>query len=401
MKPKLPRFMLWTDKTSMEEFLREPINKRLYYFYLDLNNIRCQIGPDNSALKLFNEIYYQLTRVEYEDNLNFKLDDYTQKIEDNIGKEYSILFVYKMFFAFLILRENNSNVARLFQSYVYYKYNRTWDERTNTALGSIIKEEKKYFVELRPHTCPIDSLEGEVPQWDEITNNFDPSSIKEMLNLWSSKEEKVSVLHMIEDEFKKIIRRPVAIKDGILHSILRVNQFFSNMYSELGGSDCASAMIAGQKKAKPTQVDVGHNPVEKENDEDKLPSITEMAAACEKTQEELLWWGNASWSVTYRIYCILGYKGRKESFINEVSGWPFKKPFKYICNRHSLSRPLRSGKISGPLEKWAASGALTREVKLGERLMEILSVNNKKCSIKWKKSRILPHKLHNCRINCL
>lgn len=235
MKPKLPRFMLWTDKTSMEEFLREPINKRLYYFYLDLNNIRCQIGPDQSMLRLYNEIYYQLTKIEYENNLDFKLDDYTQKIEDNIGKDYSILFVYKMFFAFLLLRENNSNVARLFQSYVYYRYNRTWDERTNSALGSIIKEEKKYFVELRPHTCPIDSLEGEVLQWDEITNNFDPSSIKEVLNFWSSKEEKITVLHLIEDEFKKIIRRPVSIKDGILHSILRADQFFSNMYSELGG----------------------------------------------------------------------------------------------------------------------------------------------------------------------
>ena len=125
MKPRLPRFMLWTDKTSMEEFLCEPINKRLYYFYLDLNNIRCQIGPDQSALRLYNEIYYLLTKVEYEDNLNFKLDDYTQEIEDNIGKEYSILFVYKMFFAFLQLKENNSNVARLCKDYVEDRYNRT------------------------------------------------------------------------------------------------------------------------------------------------------------------------------------------------------------------------------------------------------------------------------------
>ena len=362
--------MLWTDKTSMEEFLCEPINKRLYYFYLDLNNIRCQIGPDQSALRLYNEIYYLLTKVEYEDNLNFKLDDYTQEIEDNIGKEYSILFVYKMFFAFLQLKENNSNVARLFQDYVYYRYNRTWDERTNNALGSIIKEEKKYMVDLKPHPCPAKSLESEVPQWDEITNNFNPSSIKEVLNLWSSKEEKILVLHLIEDAYKRISRRPVKI-ENIMNFIRVGGNFFSDLYSELGVKEW-SAMNAERKRVHLTQINVEPNLVEEGREEDELPSIAEMAAACEKTKEEALWWGNASWSVTYRIYCILGYKGSQQSFINEVQGWPFKKPFDYKCNRHALSRPLRSGKISGPLEKWAASGALTREVKLGERLMDIL-----------------------------
>lgn len=235
MKPKLPRFMLWTDKTSMEEFLREPINEKLYGFYLELRGERWHFGPDNSAVLLFNEIYYQLTKVEYEHDLDLNMDDYTQEIEANIGKVHSIIIIYEMFFAFLLLRENNSNVARHFQNVVFLRYNSTWNKRTNCALGAIIKEEKKYLVDLKPYPCPVKSLESEVLQWDVITNNFNPSSIREVLNLWSSKEEKITVLHLIEDEFKRIIRRPVAIKDGNLHSILRADQFFSNMHSELGG----------------------------------------------------------------------------------------------------------------------------------------------------------------------
>lgn len=246
MKPRLPRFMLWTDKTSMEEFLCEPINKRLYYFYLDLNNIRYQIGPDLNALKLFNEIYYQLTKVEYENNLDFKLDDYIQEIEDNIGKEYSILFVFKMFFAFLLLRENNSNVVGLFQKYVYFRYNRTWDERTNRALGSIIKEDKKYSVEIRPNPCRVKELEVEGLQWDQITNNFNLSSIKEVLDLWPSKEEKIIVLHLIEDAYKRISRRPVKI-ENIMNFIRISGNFFSDLYSELGGKDKSAAY---EKKVK-------------------------------------------------------------------------------------------------------------------------------------------------------
>ena len=233
MIPNLPRQLLWTDKASMEEFLHEPINERLYYFYLDLKNIRCQFRPDNSALLLFNEIYYQLTKVEYEHDIDLKLDDYTQEIGANTGKEYSIVFVYEMFFAFLLLRENNSNVAKSFQSRIFHTYNSTWNERTNIALGSIIKEEKKYLVELKPHPCPVDSLESEGIQWDEITNNFNPTSIKEVLNLWSSKEEKITVLHLIEDAYKRISRRP--IKMEIIMNYIRAVDFFSKMFSELGG----------------------------------------------------------------------------------------------------------------------------------------------------------------------
>ena len=108
------------------------------------------------------------------------------------------------------------------------------------------------------------------------------------------------------------------------------------------------------------------------DDKREPPSAEKMATACIKTNGEGLWWGNASWSVAFRIYCILGYEGNEESFIEEVKGWPFRKPFKYVCNRNSLDRPLRRGRINGPLEKWAAEGASKREVKLGERLMKIL-----------------------------
>ena len=365
--------MLWTDKTSIEEFLCKPINKRLYKFYLELKNIPPQIGIDDidqSVLSLYNEIYYQLTKIEYEDSQNYKPEKYTQEIEDNLGIEYSELFGYKMFYAFLLLRANISEVARPLQNYIFCSYNRTWDERTISALNSIIEEGKKYLAELKPYPCSAKSLESKV-LWDDVTKKFDPSSIKEVLNLWPSNEEKITVLHFIEDEFKETIRNPKTIKEGISPSIVIDEQFFSNMYSELEGK-VGAAVNEEQKGFQPTQENVEPNTVEEGKEIDELPSVEKMVDACERTKEESLWWGNASWSVTYRIYCILGYQGSKESFIKKVSGWPFKKPFKYTCNRDSLSKPLRSGKISGPLEKWAADGALIRQVNLGERLMEIL-----------------------------
>ena len=104
-----------------------------------------------------------------------------------------------------------------------------------------------------------------------------------------------------------------------------------------------------------------------------LPSMAEMAMACEKTREESLWWGHSSWSVVFRIYEILGFKGTMHSFIEEVKKWPLKKPFPYHCDKDAVGKPLRRCKILGPIEKWAADGAQSREVKLGERLLELLS----------------------------
>lgn len=238
MKTKLPRVMLWTDKSSMEEFLCEPINKSLYGLYLELRDERWHIGPDESAVLLFNEIYYQLTKLEYEYNFdyNFNFDDYTQEIEANrAGKEHGVIFVFKMFFAFLLLRQNNTSVAKAFQRSIYYHYHRTWDVRTNCAFGAIIQEEEKYPVELSPAPCHAKDLEIEVPQWDVITDHFNPSSIREVLNLWSSKEEKITVLHLLEGAYKQISRRPVKIENAM--NYIRASAYFSNLYSELGGKE--------------------------------------------------------------------------------------------------------------------------------------------------------------------
>ena len=108
------------------------------------------------------------------------------------------------------------------------------------------------------------------------------------------------------------------------------------------------------------------------SDPHRLPTATEMVAACEKTREEGLWWGHASWSVVFRIYVIRGFKGSERGFIDEVGKWTFKKPFPYVCDKDSVGKPLRRGKILGPLEKWASDGASAREVRLGERMMLLL-----------------------------
>lgn len=110
-----------------------------------------------------------------------------------------------------------------------------------------------------------------------------------------------------------------------------------------------------------------------EEPEEEPPTAYEMVEACVQTRNECLWWGDASWSIVYRVYCIKGFKGTVTNFVDEVMKWPMPKNFPYNCNKDSVRKPLQRVKITGPIENWSSEGAQSREIKLGERLLEILN----------------------------
>lgn len=133
----------------------------------------------------------------------------------------------------------------------------------------------------------------------------------------------------------------------------------------------------GQMGVQPhTQVDVEQSPEEEDNDEEPLTDA-DMAAACEQTLAEGLWWADASWGTAYQIFLQKGYNGGIDQFVRDVKNWPFKKGFKKKCNKYSVGNPARKGKITWPFDKWRDYGVSERQIKLGERLLEILKDKGK------------------------
>ena len=125
-----------------------------------------------------------------------------------------------------------------------------------------------------------------------------------------------------------------------------------------------------------TEVDVEQSPEEEDNDEEPLTDA-DMAAACEQTLAEGLWWADASWGTAYQIFLQKGYNGGIDQFVRDVKNWPFKKGFKKKCNKYSVGNPARKGKITWPFDKWRDYGVSERQIKLGERLLEILKDKGK------------------------
>ena len=111
--------------------------------------------------------------------------------------------------------------------------------------------------------------------------------------------------------------------------------------------------------------------------EEEPPSPSDMAAACEQTLEEGLWWGDASWGTAYQIFLQKGYDGGIDQFVRDVENWPFEKLFVKKCNKYSVGNPARKGTITWSFEKWRENGAAERQIKLGKRLLEILKGKGK------------------------
>ena len=105
----------------------------------------------------------------------------------------------------------------------------------------------------------------------------------------------------------------------------------------------------------------------------EISPLEAMVWAVEKTVNDGHWWGNISWSVVYRIYQMKGYQGSVSQFVRDVSQWPFTMPIRYDCNDDAVSKPIRTGKMSRSLDKWAEDGASSQFIILGKELMKALA----------------------------
>lgn len=179
MKPKLPRALLWTDKTSMDDFLKEPVNEKLYEYYLYIKLSTLNEDGLKRPLKLFNEIYYQLTRLEYENDFEFDIERYIQDIKANIGSLHSSIFVLRIMYAFLAIRENNPRISIFFLKILSDKIFLSYSHKSIIYIPTRFLK-NRYVVDLAPKPCNIKDLDGELLRWDEITINFNSSSIKEV-----------------------------------------------------------------------------------------------------------------------------------------------------------------------------------------------------------------------------
>ena len=190
--------MLWTDYNTIDRFYKiEPLNTQ---FHEVLKTI--QISPfeeKKDDTQLFNEVYYQMTRMAYERAKPSDLQKYVIDIRGNIGLSYGVELVMTMLYFMMSLVDKNS---RLFNSFLlitikeWYKKSSYW-KPFNNLYKSLSKGKKKLGYTFAPNPVPVSELAKGYIAWQELTLNYDGATVLEIINLWENQDEKETLANMI------------------------------------------------------------------------------------------------------------------------------------------------------------------------------------------------------------
>lgn len=198
MKPILPRPLLWTEIKTMDEFLSGDL--LTYMLYDIFKNIDGTIVfPHISAVSLFNELYYQLTRYNYEKPTEEDYLRYYNDIRTNLGYASHTSLVLTMMYHYCRLKDMHFQES---QSPFMKAIRRNQVRRECWPFFTRASSTVFYWPKIVPYPqkpCPVapNDLEKRGLEWEKITNQYDLESVKEVLNLWKSAEDKKAVADMI------------------------------------------------------------------------------------------------------------------------------------------------------------------------------------------------------------
>ena len=192
MKPKLPRELLWTDITSMDEFLNEPVNREMYEMFLKIKQRTLLLkSSEYAVIKIFNEVYYQCTRIAYEQDPDIRLESYITDIKSNMGTYNHARVVYGLIFFLFSHRSNNTLIevkycSAFFMHFCLYG---------GVGIKGIFKSESdkpenKFYIDLSPRPNATSQLDEILINWKDVTNNYNKKSIEDICNLYPDLAEK-------------------------------------------------------------------------------------------------------------------------------------------------------------------------------------------------------------------
>lgn len=225
MIPLLPREFLWKDFQSMDEFFRlDPINEDFFEVFVKLREEPFAVQADE--VKVFNEVYYQVTRIVYEHPLPNELQRYMNDIKANLGWNYSAELVMSMSYFLIALIERNERPINRF-------FTKTINERFFVCLywkpfkhrfETLKKERKSLEYQFPPCPYEADWFKDKYIQWKTITRSYDIGAIANIVNLWKEHDDKRTIAKMIENSIvtsNYFIGKDVKLVQPILDMLAR------------------------------------------------------------------------------------------------------------------------------------------------------------------------------------
>lgn len=198
MIKNLPRQILWSEIKTIDRFYKiEPLNKQFHGVLKGIDT--SQFGVKKDDTKVFDEVYYQITRIAYERALPADISRYIEDIRGNIGLSYGVELVMTMMYFLMSLADKSS---RQFNSFLLItikeKYsNCPYWKPFSVLYEKLSKGKRRLKYDFKPHPVPVSELADKYVHWQEITQNYDTSVVLELISLWKNKSDKETLAEMI------------------------------------------------------------------------------------------------------------------------------------------------------------------------------------------------------------
>lgn len=198
----LPRQFIYTDRRNLDDFLRgDELNKELYKVYLRVKDQPYYFKFD--AERAFNEAYYIATLAMNEPHPELDVREWLYMARRDIGWAYAANLVMSMVYAILYLQDNKPETI----DYVLtVMQGSNYGEEHFPEFKSMAEQETRRFESdftIRP--CAVDEIagmvlerEGHAITWEMLTEGFDQETIRALLTLFPTKEEKLRMIDLIE-----------------------------------------------------------------------------------------------------------------------------------------------------------------------------------------------------------
>ena len=184
----------------MDEFLNEDIYcAALYEFFIRLKDFNLNVDVKVDTLKLFNEVFYQLTRIYYENPTPEDYPRYISDIKANLGWSYSADLVMTIIYTYLRSKKGAINpYTSAFVRYIEYMNRQTpfWQPFLKLTM-TIGRWPMKAPYPEKPCPVPPKELDNMYINWKSITQNYDVNVAKDICDLWEKVEDKKDIAKMM------------------------------------------------------------------------------------------------------------------------------------------------------------------------------------------------------------
>lgn len=138
------------------------------------------------------------------------------------------------------------------------------------------------------------------------------------------------------------------------------------IYNYFQGATIHNIVINGNMtKSGPENYYAGR---EEKPHEDRVATREMMSQAAKATLDGGYWKSQRSWSVTFVVYCIWGYKGKVSDFVTEATEWPDGVAERVTCNRDAVEKLKNTYYFSKNIKEWRSNGVPEQYCILGEQL---------------------------------